>query len=61
MLRSKTAIRTSDTRYFTDPSIATASLGLGPDGLIADLKKNGLLFETLCVRELHVFANDPDG
>lgn len=60
-LRSKTAIRTSDTRYFTDPSIATASLGLGPDDLIADLKTFGLLFETLCVRDLRVFAEALDG
>ncbi|MGM9777428.1 MAG: hypothetical protein ACI3ZD_03730 [Prevotella sp.] len=33
-LSSKTAIRTSDTRYFTDPSIAAAALGLGPDDLL---------------------------
>ncbi|MBR6494912.1 MAG: ATP-binding protein [Prevotella sp.] len=56
-LRSKTAIRTSDTRYFSDPSIATAALGLGPDDLINDLKTFGLLFETLCVRDLRVYAD----
>lgn len=55
-LRSKTAIRTSDTRYFTDPSIATAALGLGPADLIADLRTFGLLFETLCMRDLRVYA-----
>lgn len=55
-LRSKTAIRTSDTRYFTDPSIATAALGLGPEDLINDLETFGLLFETLCVRDLRVYA-----
>lgn len=55
-LRSKTAIRTSDTRYFTDPSIATAALGLGPKDLINDLKTFGLLFETLCIRDLRVYA-----
>jgi len=60
-LRSKTAIRTSDTRYFVDPSIATAALGLGPDDLIADLNTFGLLFETLCVRDLRVFADSLDG
>ena len=43
-LRSKTAIRTSDTRYFADPSIATAALGLGPDDLINDLNTFGLIF-----------------
>ncbi len=60
-LRSKTAIRTSDTRYFVDPSIAAASLGIGPDDLIADLNTMGLLFETLCIRDLRVFADALDG
>ena len=56
-LRSKTAIRTSDTRYFTDPSIATAALGLGPKDLINDLKTFGLIFETMCIRDLRVYAD----
>lgn len=56
-LRSKTAIRTTNTRYFIDPSIGTAVLGLGPKDLIRDLKTMGLLFETLCVRDLRVFAD----
>lgn len=60
-LRSKTAIRTSDTRYFVDPSIAVASLGLGPNDLIADLNTFGLLFETMCIRDLRVFADSMDG
>lgn len=60
-LRSKTAIRTSDTRYFVDPSIAVAALGLGPNDLIGDLNTMGLLFETLCVRDLRVFASALDG
>jgi hypothetical protein len=60
-LRSKTAIRTSDTRYFSDPSIATASLGIGPKDLINDLNTMGLLFETLCVRDLRVYADALDG
>ncbi|MBE6337748.1 MAG: ATP-binding protein [Lentimicrobiaceae bacterium] len=55
-LRSKSAIRTSDTRYFTDPSIATAALGLGPSDLINDLNTFGLVFETLCIRDLRVYA-----
>lgn len=55
-LRSKIAIRTSDTRYFSDPSIASASLGLGPSDLINDLETFGLLFETLCARDLRVYA-----
>jgi hypothetical protein len=60
-LRSKTAIRASDTRYFTDPSIATAALGLGPNDLIADLETFGLVFETLCMRDLRVFAEALNG
>lgn len=60
-LRSKTAIRTSDNRYFSDPSIATAALGLGPKDLINDLNTFGLFFETLCVRDLRVFADALDG
>ena len=60
-LRSKSAIRTSDTRYFVDPSIAVAALGLGPTDLVNDLNTMGLLFETLCVRDLRVFADALDG
>ena len=60
-LRSKTAIRTSDNRYFVDPSLAAAALGLGPSDLINDLNTFGLLFETLCVRDLRVFAEALDG
>lgn len=60
-LRSKAAIRTSDTRYFVDPSIATASLGIGPDDLINDLESFGLIFETMAVRDLRVYAEALDG
>ena len=60
-LRSKTAIRTSDTRYFIDPSIATAALGLGPKDLINDMETFGLIFETLAVRDLRVYADALDG
>lgn len=56
-IRSKTAIRTSDTRYYIDPSIAVAALGLGPNDLINDLETFGLMFETMCVRDLRVFAD----
>lgn len=60
-LRSKTAIRTSDTRYFVDPSIAVASLGIGPDDLIKNLNTFGLIFETLCIRDLRVYAESLNG
>ncbi|MBQ7530657.1 MAG: ATP-binding protein [Paludibacteraceae bacterium] len=60
-LRSKTAIRTTDTRYFVDPSIATAAMGIGPNDLINDLQTMGFLFETLCMRDLRVYADLLDG
>lgn len=60
-LRSKTAIRAANTRYFIDPSIGTAVLGLGPKDLINDLNTMGLFFETLCVRDLRIFADALDG
>lgn len=60
-LRSKTAIRSSNTRYYVDPSIAAAALGIGPEDLIEDLKTFGFLFETLCVRDLRVFAEVLNG
>lgn len=60
-LRSKSSIRTSDTRYYIDPSIACAALGLGPDDLVNDLNTFGLMFECLCVRDLRVYAQPLDG
>lgn len=60
-LRCKTPLRTTETRYFTDPSIATAALGIGPGDLAADPKTFGLLFETLAVRDLRTYAEELDG
>lgn len=60
-LRSKTAIRTSDTRHFVDPSIAVAALGIGPNDLLNDLNTMGLLFESMCLRDLRVFSEALDG
>jgi hypothetical protein len=60
-LRSKSAIRTSDTRYFIDPSIAVAALGLGPKDLINDLNTFGFMFECLCIRDLRVYADALNG
>ena len=60
-LRSKTAIRTSDTRYFIDPSIATAALGMGTKDLINDMETFGFIFETLAIRDLRVYADALDG
>lgn len=60
-LRSKSAIRTTDTRYFSDPSIGIAALGLGPSDLINDLHTMGLFFETMCVRDLRIYADSLGG
>ncbi|MCM1168426.1 MAG: DUF4143 domain-containing protein [Bacteroides sp.] len=60
-LRSKTSIRTSDTCYFSDPSIGIAALGLGPNDLVNHLKTMGIFFEALCVRDLRVYADALDG
>ena len=60
-LRSKTAIRASDTRYFVDPSVAAAALGVGPNDLQNDLNTLGILFETLAIRDLRVYAESMDG
>lgn len=60
-LRSKTAIRSSSTRYFVDSSMAAAALGLGPADLISALRTFGLLFETMCVRDLRVYADSLGG
>ena len=60
-LRSKTSIRTTETRYFSDPSIATAALGIGPKDLIADLETMGFLFENLCIRDLRIYTDYLDG
>lgn len=60
-VRSKSAIRTSDKRHFVDPSIATAVMRLDPDGLITDFNYFGFLFESLCTRDLRIYAQANDG
>lgn len=60
-LRSKIATRTSETRYFVDPSIGVAALGIGPDDLINDLRTFGLVFEAMCIRDLRVYADANNG
>ena len=56
-LRSKTAIRTKETRHFTDPSIGAAALGITPEGIFKDITTFGLLFESLVVHDLRVYAD----
>ena len=60
-LRSKTAIRTSSKRQFVDPSIAAATLRLTPDRLLEDFNYFGFLFESLCDRDLRIYAEAIDG
>lgn len=60
-LRSKSAIRSSDTRYFVDPSIAIAALGVNPSALIGDLNYFGFVFETLVIRDLRVYLTPLGG
>ena len=60
-LRSRTAIRTSPKRHFVDPSIAIAVLRAAPDSLLSDFNTFGLLFESLCIRDLRVYAHAIDG
>ena len=60
-LRSRTSIRATDTRYFSDSAIAAAALGIGPNDLISDLNTLGLLFETMCIRDLRTYAESLGG
>ena len=60
-LRSKTAIRTSSKRHFTDPSIVAAALRIDPKALLNDFETFGLLFESLCTRDMRVYAQANDG
>ena len=60
-LRSKTAIRTTAKRHFTDPSIAAASIRATPQRLLSDIKTFGFLFESLCIRDLRIYAESIDG
>ena len=60
-LRSKTAIRTTAKRHFSDPSIATAALGATTKRLFNDFNTFGLLFEALCIRDLRIYADSLGG
>jgi predicted AAA+ superfamily ATPase len=60
-MRSKTALRTSPKRHFVDPSIAAAVLRATPESLLWDFNTFGFLFESLCVRDLRIYAQALDG
>ncbi len=55
-LRSRTAVQTSNTRYFTDPSITAAVLGASENDLLDDFETFGFVFETLVIRDLKAYA-----
>lgn len=56
-IRSKSRLRTKPKRYFADPSLAASLLGVGPDRLLEDGQLLGALFESLCMRDLAVYAS----
>ena len=60
-LRSKTAIRTTEKRHFVDPSIAAAVMRTNPEGILRDFKYFGFLFESLCTRDIRIYAQANDG
>jgi Predicted ATPase (AAA+ superfamily) len=60
-LRAKTPIRTVPTRHFVDPSIACACLGATSENMLKDYRSFGLLFESLCIRDLRIYAESLDG
>lgn len=60
-MRSKTALRTSPKRNFVDPSIAAASLRMSPEKLLNDFNTFGFMFESLCDRDMRVYAQANDG
>jgi uncharacterized protein len=55
-LRSKAYLRKSPKRHFTDPSIAVAAMQTNPDGLLRDFNTFGYLFESMCIRDLRIYA-----
>lgn len=56
-IRSATDIRASHKRGFSDPSIAVAAMGVGPDYFRTDFKTFGFLFESLVMRDLRVYSH----
>ena len=60
-LRSKSIIRTTDKRQFVDPSIAATALGAKPHDFINDLNTFGFFFESLCHRDLRIYAQCLEG
>lgn len=60
-LRSKSILRSASKRHFVDPSLAVAALRAAPDRLLKDLNLFGLVFESMVIRDLRVYAQNHDG
>lgn len=60
-LKSKQKIRKSEKKGFIDPSLAVASLATTPQQLFQDFKTFGFIFESLCIRDLHVYTSSLGG
>jgi hypothetical protein len=59
-LRSKSRLREAPKRHFVDPSLAAAALGARPERLVREVDTLGLLFESLVVRDLRIYAQAMD-
>ncbi|HEY9428518.1 MAG TPA: DUF4143 domain-containing protein [Gemmatimonadaceae bacterium] len=59
-LRSRSRVRSSPKRHFVDPSLATAALRVTPERLLTELELFGLLFESLVIRDLRIYAQAAD-
>lgn len=60
-IRSASAMRASNKRGFSDPSLAIAALGLSPDQLLDDLNTFGFFFESLCIHDLSIYSVENKG
>lgn len=59
-LRSRAELRRTPKRYFTDPSLAVAALRTNQEQLMGELSFFGLLFESLVLRDLRIYAQAND-
>lgn len=60
-VRSRTAMRAAPKRELIDPSIAALYMGITPDNITEEFRTFGLLFESLCLRDLKVYASGIGG
>lgn len=59
--KQDSSVRTSPIRYFSDPAFAVCALSTGPTGLIKDIRTFGFIFETMCIRDLRIYADSLNG